>query len=332
MNDDFEADDFTRLTDLAAARLGGRAVLTNDEFFAPKENLVKDTAPVFLPGEYTDRGKWMDGWESRRRRTPGNDWCIVQLGAPGRIIGVGVETTHFSGNHPESCSIEACRSTDEIPADGTEWQEILARSALNGDAVNRFRLASPEALTHVRLNIYPDGGVARLRLYGIATPVPGPGGSSAAPTDLAAATGGANIVDCSDMYFSAPQNLIAPGASKGMHDGWETRRRRGPGHDWCIVRLGQRGSVEAVVVETTHFKGNYPDRCSLDMADSQSVDDPLAPVPATAWRPLVSESKLEADGAQRFDVDEAGIATHVRLNIFPDGGVARLRVFGRPDE
>ncbi len=330
MSDTFDNNDFARLTDLAATRLGGRAVLANDEFFAGKENLVKDEAPVFLPGKYTDRGKWMDGWESRRRRTPGNDWCIVRLGISGRIVGVGVETTHFSGNHPESCSIDACHCADEIPPDGTEWHEILARAPLNGDSVNRFALASFDTFTHVRLNIYPDGGVARLRLYGVATP--GPDKHPDAPFDLGAAIGGGNIVDCSDMYFSDPQNLIAPGASSGMHDGWETRRRRGPGHDWCVVRLGQRGSVETIAVETSHFKGNYPDRCSVDIADMMPVGDPLAPVMASDWRPLVPKSKLEADRSHRFELDDAVTGTHVRLNIFPDGGVARLRVLGRPAE
>ncbi len=330
MSDTFDSSDFARLTDLAAARLGGRAVLTNDEFFAGKENLVKDEAPVFRPGEYTDRGKWMDGWESRRRRTPGNDWCIVRLGVSGRIVGVGVETTHFSGNHPASCSIDACHCADEIPPDGAEWHEILARSPLNGDSVNRFALASSDTFTHVRLNIYPDGGVARLRLYGVATPAQGT--HLDAPVDLGAAMGGGNIVDCSDKYFSAPQNLIAPGTSSGMHDGWETRRRRGPGHDWCIVRLGQRGSVQAVVIETSHFNGNYPDRCSVDIADLTTAGDPLAPVMASDWRPLVPESKLEADRSHRFELDDAVTGTHVRLNIFPDGGVARLRVLGRPAE
>ncbi len=290
MSQTSDSSDFERLTDLAAARLGGRAVLTNDEFFAGMENLVKDEAPVFLPGEYTDRGKWMDGWESRRRRTPGNDWCIVRLGVPGRIIGVGVETTHFSGNHPESCSIDACQCAHEIPPDGTDWQEILSRSPLNGDSVNRFPLAEADAFTHVRLNIYPDGGIARLRLYGVGAP--GHDADLDEAADLAAAAAGGNIVDCSDMYFSAPQNLIAPGTSSGMHDGWETRRRRGPGHDWCIVRLGRRGAVQAVVVDTTHFKGNYPDRCSVDIANLEPAADPLTPVKDGDWRPLVPESKL----------------------------------------
>lgn len=326
MSEPFDSSDFARLTDLAAARFGGRAVLASDDFFAPKEDLVKDADPVFLPGVYTDRGKLMDGWESRRRRTPGHDWCIVRLGVPGRIIGVSVETTHFDGNHPESCSIDACCCEDEIPADGTPWQEILAGSPLNGNSVHRLELASPETFTHARLNIYPDGGVARLRLYGIATPGRSATGGA---IDLAAAAGGGNIVDCSDMHYSAPQNLIAGGTSSGMHDGWETRRRRGPGHDWCIVRLGQRGLLQAVVVETTHFKGNYPDRCSIDVADAASVDNPLAPIAASDWHPLIGESKLEADRSNRFELDGAA-ATHVRFNIFPDGGVARLRVLGEP--
>src|SRR4029079_13764616 len=100
--------DFTELIDLAAEKLGGAVLYANDECFAPKENLLKAPAPIFIEGKYTDLGKWMDGWESRRRRTPGFDWCLIRLGLPGKIRGVTVDTSHFKGNYPEQCSLEAC--------------------------------------------------------------------------------------------------------------------------------------------------------------------------------------------------------------------------------
>src|SRR5690348_836619 len=157
--------EFTHLVDLASARLGGQALATNDDFFAEKENLIKPEPPVFIPGKYTDRGKWMDGWETRRRRTPGHDFCVIRLGLGGAIEGVDVDTSHFKGNFPEACSIEACESaTDKL--DEAAWGEILPRSPLAGDTHNLFPIHDARRLTHLRLHIYPDGGVARLRVHG----------------------------------------------------------------------------------------------------------------------------------------------------------------------
>ncbi|HUF14215.1 MAG TPA: allantoicase [Longimicrobiales bacterium] len=310
--------EFTHLIDLASERVGGAAILANDEFFAPKENLVRLERPVWREGEYTERGKWMDGWETRRRREPGYDWCVVQLGLPGVIHGMVVDTSYFTGNYPEACSLEARAE------DGT-WCEILSRRPLEGNAENLFSIEPVARYTHVRLNIYPDGGVARLRVFGVPAAVEGavaPGSD----IDLAAPENGGHVVDASDRHYGNPQNMLLPGDPLGMYDGWETRRRRGPGHDWAVVRLGAMGRVHRIVVDTRFFKGNAPGECSVDYCD---VLEPL-PAPDADWRELLPRAALRADEVHEFewDVGETAPATHLRLNIHPDGGVARFRAFG----
>jgi allantoicase len=318
--------EFTDLTDLAAERLGGAVLAANDEFFAPKENLLKASEPVFREGEYTDVGKWMDGWETRRRREPGYDWAIVRLGLPGIPRGVVVDTRHFRGNYPESCSIEACAVDGHpAPADlsGTAWTEILPHSPLQGDSRNVFPIQKDLGrVTHLRLNIYPDGGVARLRVHGEVVP-DWERLARRGEIDLAGAENGGRVLACSDMFFGNRHNLILPGPSLGMHDGWETKRRRGPGHDWAIVQLGHRGRLERAEVDTSHFKGNAPGSCTLEGRDGDLAD----------WREILPRTALRPHTRHLFDeLAAAGPFTHVRLNIYPDGGVARLRLFGRLPE
>jgi allantoicase len=326
-------DDIASLVDLASERLGARAVGASDEFFAPKERLILAEAPMWRDGEYTDRGKWMDGWETRRRRDllpgePGfdraHDWCIVQLGARGLVRGVDVDTTHFTGNFPESCALEACVASDAAPdLEHASWRSAVDRSGLRGGSHNLFHVAALEA-THVRLRIFPDGGVARLRVYGEVIP-DWDVLRHAGDIDLAALVHGARVTACSDMFFGARDNLIMPGPARGMADGWETRRRRTPGHDWVIVRLGGRGTITQVEVDTRHFKGNAPAACSLDVCVSSVASDD--------WQELMPRMPLHPDCRHGFDKELRSIAgvTHARLNIFPDGGVARLRLFGRPE-
>ncbi len=322
---------FRDLVDVAAARLGGTVVLANDEFFAPKENLLKPEGPVWREGEYTDRGKWMDGWETRRRRVPGHDWCLIRLGVPAIVHGVVVDTSFFKGNFPEQCSLEACAVDGAADAEslavghGVKWTEILPRSSLRGDAENPFVIEPTGRVTHLRFNIYPDGGVARLRVYG--EPVRRPDLQPGAAADLAALENGALVVGCSDMFFGHRHNLILPGASTHMGDGWETRRRRGPGHDWIIVRLAARGTIERIEVDTDHFKGNAPESCSVEICDAPelTLEAPSDDVP---WRSLLPRTPLQPDARHQFEVSGAP-ATHARLAIYPDGGVARLRLFGR---
>jgi allantoicase len=323
-------NEFTELIDLASVRLGGAVIQANDEFFAPKENLLREGAPVFIDGKYTERGKWMDGWETRRRRTAGHDWCIVRLGLPGIVRGVVVDTTHFKGNYPEACSIEACTLAGPLTAEqvhDASWRELLGHSELLGDARNPFAVAARERVTHLRLNIYPDGGVARLRVHGQVTPDWARLRARGGQVDLAAVENGGRVIAASDMFFGHRHNLIMPGRGTSMADGWETKRRRGPGNDWVVIELGRAGEIERVELDTIHFKGNAPGSCMLETC-SGSNDD----VPETGWHVLLPQTALQPDMLHVFEdqLNATGNATHARLNIYPDGGVSRLRLFGRP--
>jgi len=323
---------FTDLIDLASERLGGAVIAANDEFFAPKEALLKQSAPEWREGEYTERGKWMDGWETRRRRTPGYDWAIIKLGAPGIVHGVVIDTSFFTGNYPESATIEWCAidgtpSVATLTGHDTKWNSLLAEAKLEGNAKNEFEVrSSRERATHLRLNIFPDGGVARLRVYGDVVPDERVF-SADRESDLAAMENGGYVVECSDMHYGHRQNLILPGRSTHMGDGWETKRRRGTGNDWTIVRLAKRGVIERVELDTDHFKGNAPGKVMLEWCDTGDVKSKFD-ADATSWKPLVAEKAVEPHARHQFFVTEHSPATHVRLNIYPDGGVARLRLFG----
>lgn len=315
---------FVDLVDLVSERLGGAAVVANDEFFAPKEGLVNPKAAEWREGEYTERGKWMDGWETRRRRDTGDhDWCILRLGARGTVRGVDVDTSFFRGNFPESCAIDACDVNGLPPIDQLprmEWRALLPRTPLTGDSHNLIPVEGAAPATHLRLRIFPDGGVARLRVYGEVVP-DWDRLRRRGDVDLAAVEHGGAVVACSDMFFGSRHNLIMPGDATHMGDGWETRRRRGPGYDWTIVRLGADGTIRRVEVDTRHFKGNAPGACSIEGSRDQQ-----------AWRELLPRTPLQPHTRHLFEEELAAIGdvTHVRLNIFPDGGIARLRLYGRP--
>jgi allantoicase len=317
------------LPDLASDTVGGAAIACNDEFFAEKENLLRLAPAVWKEGEYTDRGKWMDGWETRRRRDGGTaDWCVIRLGMPGVIRGIVVDTAWFRGNFPAECAIEACEIDEPLDLAALEsavWVTLVSKRALRGDSKNLFATTSPARFTHVRLTIFPDGGVARLRIHGEVAPrwsrLRGIGG----PIDLAALEHGAVVESCSDMFFGSRQNLIKPGPSRSMADGWETRRRRGPGNDWAIIRLAATGTIERLVVDTSHFKGNAPGRIEV-----HGVNAPGVPADQLyGWRLLLA-SPAQPHTVHTFDDElrRIGDVTHLRLSVFPCGGVARLRAWG----
>ncbi len=328
--------DFTELVDLASEKLGGAVLVANDEFFAPKEDLLKATTPVFLEGEYTERGKWMDGWETRRRRTPGHDWCIIRLGLPGIIRGIVVDTSYFRGNYPEHCSFEACAiegqaTPDDLTNDSIQWVPIMPQLPLAGDTQNSFPIQNDERFTHLRFMIYPDGGVARLRVYGEVLPdwtrLKRLGGD----IDLAAVENGGLVLACSDMFFGHRHNLIMPGRAVNMSDGWETKRRRGPGHDWVIIRLGAPGQVHRVEVDTSFFKGNFPESCSLEACNAGDLSVEKLTDLSVPWNSILPRTKLQAHTRHLFEQEllDSDTASHLRFNIFPDGGVSRLRVYGK---
>ena len=328
--------DFTELVDLASEKLGGAVLVANDEFFAPKEDLLKATAPVFLEGKYTERGKWMDGWETRRRRTPGHDWCIIRLGLPGIIRGIVVDTSYFRGNYPEHCSFEACAiegqaTPDDLTNDSIQWVPIMPQLPLAGDTQNSFPIQNDERFTHLRFMIYPDGGVARLRVYGEVLPdwtrLKRLGGD----IDLAAVENGGLVLACSDMFFGHRHNLIMPGRAVNMSDGWETKRRRGPGHDWVIIRLGAPGQVHSVEVDTSFFKGNFPESCSLEACNAGDLSVEKLTDLSVPWNSILPRTKLQAHTRHLFEQEllDSDTVSHLHFNIFPDGGVSRLRVYGK---
>jgi allantoicase len=329
-----EQPSYVQLLNLAGKKLGAEAIACSDDFFAGKENLIKEGRGIFIPDKYTDRGKWMDGWESRRKRTPGYDWCIVKLGAPGIIKGFDIDTNHFLGNHPPFASVEACRiSTGEeaslISAE-TIWVELLPKSPLNPGSQNFFESANSGIFTHVRLNIYPDGGVARLKVYGEVykdwNDVP-----EEEVLDLASALNGAKAILCNDMFFSHMDNLLMPGRGVNMGDGWETKRNRTPNNrDWVIIRLAHKGKIKKIVVDTCHFKGNYPDSCSIEGCVVSREEEKDISSPGIKWMEILAQQKLEADNEHLFEkeITASEAFTHIRLFIYPDGGVSRLRLFG----
>jgi allantoicase len=321
---------FHQWVQLEQPRLGTSVVYATDDFFADKSRLIDPAEPVFIEDKYDENGKWMDGWESRRKRDPGHDFCIIRFGIPGVVRGLDIDTSHFTGNFPPHASIDACISQDEIPPDDADWFELLPKIELQGDAHQLFPVENENTITHLRLNIYPDGGVARLRVFGETRPYRSSLGGNEA-IDLLAIENGGRALLCNNEHFGSMHNLNAPGRGVNMGDGWETARRRTPGNDWVILALGFPGTIEKVEIDTAHFKGNYPDRASIQAALLDDAD--LADIESSSddWQTLLPESKLDMDQQHVFTdrIARLGVVSHVRLSIFPDGGVSRLRLFGR---
>lgn len=313
--------DFTQWPDLASRRLGAGVVAASDELFAEKENLIKAEAPTYASFTFGNKGQVYDGWETRRRREPGVDWAVVRLGAPGVVHGVVVDTSFFTGNYPPHISLQGAY-IDGYPApdelDAADWFELVGIEAVKGDSQNPFPVSQPRLVTHVRLRMHPDGGIARLRVHGEIVPDPrliAPG-----HVDLAAAELGARVSDCSNMFYSAPANLILPGEARSMGEGWETSRRRDDGHDWVQFALAGPGAVHIAELDTRHFVGNAPGWAALTgtTADGGQVE-------------ILGRTRLQPDTRHRFTTGPGSEHEIVaaRLDVFPDGGMARVRLWGR---
>lgn len=330
-NSDLSAAVFSNFVDLASEKLGGNVLIANDEFFAEKENLIKPGRGVWIADKYTDRGKWMDGWETRRKRVPGYDWCILKLGAPGVIEGVDIDTNNFLGNHPPYASIDALCLEKDLPGDKLleqDWVEILPKSPLKQGSQNIYAIADSNRWTHLRLNIYPDGGVARLKVYGTVArdwhTV-----NLDQQIDLAAVENGGSVIACNDMFFGNKNNMIMPGSGVNMGDGWETRRRRDQGYDWSVVKLACSGNLQKVEIDTKHYKGNFPDSCWIDGCFAPDADMNNLNVNDFNWTNVLKQTKLQADHRHFYEKEilESGPWTHLRLCIMPDGGISRFRAW-----
>jgi allantoicase len=312
-------DDFTRLPDLASRRLGGGVVSANDELFAERENLIKPEPPEYSTYTFGHKGQVYDGWETRRRREPGHDHAVVRLGAAGVVRGVVVDTAFFKGNYPpevsvEGAGVEGYPSPEELEA--AEWVPLVPRSPVKGDTQNPFPVDAPQRCTHVRLSIYPDGGVARLRVHGEV--VPDPRFLAAGSLDLAALENGGAVTGCSNMFYSSPTNLISPGEARVMGEGWETARRRDDDNDWVEFALAGPGAVRLAELDTRYFVGNAPGWASLRGSGGE----------AGGWTELLPRTRLQPDTRHLFRLPAAGEVSGVRLDVFPDGGLARVRLYG----
>ncbi len=314
---------------LEQPRLDTRVVYANDEFFAAKERLIESLEPVFVADKYDDHGKWMDGWESRRKRGPGHDYCIIKMGIPGVIRGLDIDTSHFTGNYPPEASVDACISDELVPEDA-DWQPLTGQVKVHGDSHHYVAVDNETAFSHIRLSIFPDGGVARLRIYGEVRPDFSHFEKNAR-IDLLALENGGRAVLCNDEHFGSMHNLNLAGRGINMGDGWETARRRRPGNDWVILSLGHCGIVDEIEIDTAHFKGNYPDRVILQAASAAEIEFGKLDEASRDWPLLLPEQKLSADQRHTFtdEVQAIGGVTHLRMSIFPDGGISRLRVHGR---
>ena len=333
---DHDTPEFTRrFVNLADERLGATAIFATDDFFADKQRMLQSADAIFYPDKYDDNGKWMDGWESRRKRVEGHDYCVVRLATSGRIYGVDIDTSHFTGNFPPAASLEACYCPNGDPADDAKWIEIVApiglHAGVESDAHHFADVTADGVFTHVRLHIYPDGGVARLRVYGRPDRDWSTMASGAEQVDLAAMINGGVVLAWSDSHYGNPNAILAPGRGINMGDGWETRRRREPGNEWLIIELGHPGEIEKIIVDTCHFKGNYPDRVSIQAAFVDGEKSLRAR--SMFWQTILPEQKMQADHIHEFDasmIAALGPVSHLRVNSIPDGGISRLRILGKP--
>ena len=319
-------------TDLASRWLGGSVLAASDESFGEKENLLTPSAAAFEPGRYGHRGEIVDGWETRRRREPGHDWALVRLGAPGLVTSVEIDTSFFTGNHPEHASVKACGCDGypgpaELTDPAAGWVPIVPRSPLLGDARNTFAVSDPRRFTHLRLAIFPDGGVARLRAHGQV--VPDPRDIDGLTVDLASQRYGGTVVASSDDFYTSARLLNRPDTARSMGEGWETRRRRDAGHDYAVIRLALAGHIRQLIVDTAHFKYN----ATAEIAVQVSAADPVpAAAESAAWTPLIGRIRLQPDTRHVLpvpaDSGRGQPVTAIRLDAFPDGGISRVRVIG----
>ncbi len=317
------------MIDLAQKRLGSKVVYQTDEFFAKANRITESAEPIFIPNKFDMHGKWMDGWETRRKRGKGHDYLIIHLGKKGIISKINIDTTHFNGNQPSFASIEACCDKKNIPTKETKWKTILNKKKIKPNGHNIFSTNNRSVFTHIKLNIFPDGGIARLRLYGeIATDKISFGKKI---INLSSLLNGASIIACNNEHFGKAENILAPGKSKNMGDGWETRRSRGKNFDWIILKCVS-GQINNIQIDTHHFKGNYPDMCSVQATYLNGKKNAKSIISKSKkWKTILNKTKLYAHRKHNFynKVMKNNKINYIRINIFPDGGISRVRIFGK---
>jgi len=317
-------------TDLANPLLGTKIIRCTDEFFAPAKRIINPSPPIFKENVFDNHGKWMDGWETRRRRSKGNDYVIIKLGKPGKIKLIDIDTSFFNGNQPEYAMIEGC-FLENNNYKNTKWIKITKKNKIKPNNNNILKSNSSKTFNFIRLNIFPDGGVARLRLFGnidlsLQTI------SNNNIIDLASVINGSQVIACSDEHFGNANNILLPGKSKNMGNGWETRRRRGTGYDWVILKLGLSGYPTSFEINTHYFKGNYPDSFSVQgICNNKKTSINSIIKKSKKWQTIISKTKLKADSSLKIKMLKKFYKkyNYIKLNIYPDGGISRFRVYGK---
>ena len=318
------------LVNLASPKMGTKILAFSDDFFGEVTRMLNDKDPIFIEDKYDNHGKWMDGWESKRRRDGGNDWAILKLGSAGIISKIEIDTSYFTGNFPPFFSLEGIYSETE-PNKDSNWKSLIAKTNLVGDCKNNFELNLKEKFNFVRLQIFPDGGVARIRLFG-EVKYNWDRFNNEEIIELSSLKLGGSILAYNNAHYGDVSALLSEGRGKTMGDGWETRRRREPGNDWIIIKLAQKGNIEKIEIDTAHFKGNYPDRASIQaISIDKNITTKDLIQSSENWDVILDETKLTADNIHEYEINSnsKAEATHIRLNIYPDGGVSRLRIFGK---
>ena len=318
------------LVNLASPKMGTKILAFSDDFFGEVTRMLNDKDPIFIEDKYDNHGKWMDGWESKRRRDGGNDWAILKLGSAGIISKIEIDTSYFTGNFPPFFSLEGIYSETE-PNKDSNWKSLIAKTNLVGDCKNNFELNLKEKFNFVRLQIFPDGGVARIRLFG-EVKYNWDRFNNEEIIELSSLKLGGSILAYNNAHYGDVSALLSEGRGKTMGDGWETRRRREPGNDWIIIKLAHKGNIEKIEIDTAHFKGNYPDRASIQaISIDKNITTKDLIQSSENWDVILDETKLTADNIHEYEINSnsKAEATHIRLNIFPDGGVSRLRIFGK---
>ena len=316
------------MINLADPRIGSKIIFKTDDFFAAAHRILKTDIPVFKDGLFDKHGKWMDGWETRRRRSKGYDYLVLKLGKPGKIFDIDIDTSHFNGNQPTHASLEGCFSRSK-PNKKTKWTRLLGKKKLGPNKNHNFKSQNKSTFSYIRLNIFPDGGVARLRLYGkIEIDKKTINNKN---INLTSVLNGASIVGCNNEHFGRAENIIAPGKGKNMGDGWETRRSRGKNFDWLIIKFGKPGLIKKLEIDTHHFKGNYPDSCSIQTAIiNKDLSNNLIVKNSKNWKFILNKSKLSAHKKHVFKkfLIKRNKENYLKINIYPDGGISRIRAFG----
>ena len=320
---------FKNTVNLAETKFGSKIIYKTDEFFGAANRILSSSKPVFKEGVYDKHGKWMDGWETRRKRKKGHDFLVIKLGRPGKIFNVDIDTSYFSGNQPSQASLEACLSKKN-PNKKTIWKTILNKKKLGPDRNHNFKINNHSTFNFIKLNIFPDGGVARIRLNGIVDLEKI--NLSGKNVNLSSILNGSTIVGCNNEHFGKAENVLSPGVGVNMGDGWETRRSRGKNFDWIVIKFGKPGIINRLEIDTHHFKGNYPESLTVQSAlITNKINSNKILKNSKNWKIFLKKTKLKPHKKHLFkrNINEKNKVNCLKINIFPDGGISRIRAFGK---